>query len=70
MLEAIMNALNEPLPSDQPTLSEERKLLRRGYLQLLQSIYQSVPDVFSQLISENIVQVSCCFILFCFLVNI
>ncbi|CAH8842573.1 unnamed protein product [Trichobilharzia szidati] len=56
LLEAIMNALNEPLPSDQPTLSEERKLLRRGYLQLLQSIYQSVPDVFSQLISENIVQ--------------
>ncbi|CAH8527788.1 unnamed protein product [Heterobilharzia americana] len=56
LLEAIMSAVNEPLPPDHPTLFEERKLLRRGYLQLVQSIYQSVPDVFSQLISENIVQ--------------
>ncbi|CAH8299532.1 unnamed protein product [Schistosoma turkestanicum] len=56
LMEVIINALNEPLPPNHPTLIEERKLLRRGYLQLVQTIYQSVPDVFSQLISENIVQ--------------
>lgn len=58
-MEVIINALNESLPPNHPTLIEEKKLLRRGYLQLVQTIYQSVPDVFSQLISENIVQVSC-----------
>ncbi|KAH8861799.1 Exportin-T [Schistosoma japonicum] len=56
IMEIIINSLNEPLPPDHPTLIEERKLLRRGYLQLVQTIYQSVPDVFSQLTNENIVQ--------------
>ncbi|CAH8507524.1 unnamed protein product [Schistosoma rodhaini] len=56
LMEVIINALNEPLPPNHPTLFEEKKLLRRGYLQLVQTIYQSIPDVFSQLISENIVQ--------------
>lgn len=56
LMEVIINALNESLPPNHPTLFEEKKLLRRGYLQLVQTIYQSIPDVFSQLISENIVQ--------------